>query len=95
MIFSIFGGRLGLWDLRDCRKGGGSCFWRGLCAWILRENLLRNGIGKAKSGGGIRSNEIVHYGKSLISIFQELFARIDKIVILAGGLRTKVSFYGV
>ena len=23
MIFSIFGGRLGLWDLRDCRGGGG------------------------------------------------------------------------
>ena len=28
------------------------------------------------------SPEIVHYGKSFISIFQEFFARIDKIFIL-------------
>ena len=36
---------------------------------------------------------IAHYEKSLISIFQEIFATIDK--ILAGGLHTGVSFYGV
>ena len=38
---------------------------------------------------------IAHYEKSLISIFQEIFATIDKILILAGGLYTGVSFYGV
>ena len=38
---------------------------------------------------------IAHYEKSLISIFQEIFATIDKILILAGGLHTGVSFYGV
>ena len=39
--------------------------------------------------------EIAHYGKSLFSIFQEFFARIDKILILAGRLHTRVSFYEV
>ena len=32
-------------------------------------------------------------GKNLISIFQEFFARNDKIFILGGGLHTRVSFY--
>ena len=31
--------------------------------------------------------------ESLISIFQDAFARIDKIFILAGVLHTRVSFY--
>ena len=39
--------------------------------------------------------EIAHYGKSLVSVFQEFFASINKIFILAGGLRTRLSFYGV
>ena len=37
--------------------------------------------------------EIVHYGKSLISVVQESFNSIDKIFILAGILDTKLSFY--
>ena len=32
------------------------------------------------------SCEAAHYGKSVISVFQELFASIDKIFILAGRL---------
>ena len=36
-----------------------------------------------------------YYGKSLISIFQEFFARNYKIFILAGGLHTRVLFYGI
>ena len=39
--------------------------------------------------------EIVHYGKSLISVFQQFFTIIDKIFILAGRLGTRLSFYGV
>ena len=30
-----------------------------------------------------------------MSIFQEFFASIDKILILTGGLGTRPSFYGV
>ena len=41
MIFSLFGSRLGLLHLRDCK---GACLWRRLCAWILWVN------------GGVRSN---------------------------------------
>ena len=38
---------------------------------------------------------VFNYGKSLISIFQEFFARINKVFILAGRLHTKVLFYEV
>ena len=36
--------------------------------------------------------EIAHYRKSWISVFQEFFAMIDKIFILAGIMDTTVSF---
>ena len=36
-----------------------------------------------------------HCGKSLISVFEGVFARIKKILILAGRLGTGLSFYGV
>ena len=41
------------------------------------------------------SCEAAHNGKSLISVFQEFFASIDKIFILAGGLGTGLPFYRV
>ena len=41
------------------------------------------------------SCEIAHNGKSLISVFQELSANINKNLILAGRLRTRLSFYEV
>ena len=41
------------------------------------------------------SCEIVHSGKNLIFLFQEVSASIDKAFILAGGLGTGLSFYGV
>ena len=41
------------------------------------------------------SFEIVHYRKSLISIFQEFFFSINKILIFAGTLGARPSFYGV
>ena len=53
MIFSLFGSRLGLLHLRDCK---GACLWRRLCAWILWVNVLRSVIGKTESGGGVKSN---------------------------------------
>ena len=39
--------------------------------------------------------KIAYYEKSLISIFQELFVSINKMFILAVGLGTGQSFYGV
>ena len=39
--------------------------------------------------------EIAPYGKSPISVFQEFFASIDKILILGAGLSTRLQFYGV
>ena len=41
------------------------------------------------------SCEIAHYGKSLISIFQEFFASTNKMSILWGRLGTRLSFYEV
>ena len=41
------------------------------------------------------SCEITHYGKSLISDFQEFFDSINKTSILAGGLGTTLSLYDV
>ena len=45
MIFTLFGGRLGLVHLRDCGER------------ILWGNLLKNVIGKAESGVDVRSNQ--------------------------------------
>ena len=39
--------------------------------------------------------EIAHYRKSLISVFQEFFASINKVFILAGRLGTRLLFYEV
>ena len=38
---------------------------------------------------------IVHYGKSLFSVFLEFFASVNKILIFAGRLDTRLSFYEV
>ena len=38
---------------------------------------------------------IAHYGRSLISAFQEFFASVNKTFILAGRLDTRLSFYEV
>ena len=55
-IFSHFGSRLGLLHLRDCK---GCCLWRRLFARILWGIVLRSGIGKTESGGGVRSNQFI------------------------------------
>ena len=39
--------------------------------------------------------EIVHYGKSSISVFQEIFASTDKIFISGGRIITRQQFYKV
>ena len=41
------------------------------------------------------SCEIAHYEQNLISVFQDLFAGINKTFILVGGLGTRLSFYEV
>ena len=41
------------------------------------------------------SCEIAHYGKNLISAFEEFFANIKKVCALAGALGTKLWSYGV
>ena len=43
----------------------------------------------------MQHSDTAHYGKSLTSVFQELFASINKIFILAEGLDTMLSFYKV
>ena len=39
--------------------------------------------------------EIAHNGKSIISVFQEFSASINKTFLLAGRLGTRLSFYEV
>ena len=41
------------------------------------------------------SSEIGCYWRFLISVFEEFFASIDKTLILAGGLGTRLSIYEV
>ena len=41
------------------------------------------------------SCEIAYYRKSLISVFQEFFASIKKILIMGGRLSTRLSFYEI
>ena len=41
------------------------------------------------------SCEVAHSGETLISVFQEFSSSIGKAFILAGGLGTGLSFYGV
>ena len=38
---------------------------------------------------------MAHYGKSLISVFQEFFTSLNKIFILAGRLGTRILFFEV
>ena len=38
---------------------------------------------------------MAHYGKNLISVFQQFFASVDKIIILAERLGTTLSFYEI
>ena len=42
-----------------------------------------------------KQEDIAHYGKSLISVFQQFFTIIGKIFILAGRLGTRLPFYEV
>ena len=41
------------------------------------------------------SCEIAHNGKSLVSVFQEISASINKTFSLAGGMSTRLSFYEI
>ena len=38
-------------------------------------------------------DKMVHYEKSLLSLFQAFFASIDNILVLAGKLGTRLTFY--
>ena len=49
----LFGSRLGLLHLRDCK---GASLWRKLCTWILWGNVLRSVIKRTESGSDVRSN---------------------------------------
>ena len=66
---------------------------------VLKKNPSRITIGRTIIHRVFETNssfprEIAHCGKSSISIFQEFFASVQKIFILAGGLRTRLSFHG-
>ena len=39
------------------------------------------------------SGEMVHYGESSISTFEQFFASIDKIFVLGGRLGTRLELY--
>ena len=39
--------------------------------------------------------EVPHYGKSLVSVFQEIFSVINTIFVLGGGMDTRLLFHGV
>ena len=62
-VYSLFGGRLGLRPLCDCKSG-----WvlRRLSAGILLGNMLGSVTGKTKSGGGIKSNQLKGGTKNII-----------------------------
>ena len=38
-------------------------------------------------------DKMVHYEKSLVSLFQTFFASIDNILVLGGKLGTRLTFY--
>ena len=38
---------------------------------------------------------VAHCGRDLVAIFRDFFASISGILILAGGMGTRLSFYGV
>ena len=58
-----------------------NCFQRQLLAGYLR--LMG------------RVSKVAHGGKSLISVFQEIFGSINKVFVLAGRSAARLSFYGV
>ena len=63
---------------------------------IVKEIRFEGIWGELESNKSLqRQSGIVHYGKSLISVFQTFLAGINKIFILAGRLVTRVSLYGV
>ena len=43
----------------------------------------------------LRLTLVAHYGKCLVSVFQEFFASVKKVFDLAGWLGTSASFYGL
>ena len=57
---------------------------------VSRDNHSQKNYGKLWF-----SCKIAHYGKGLNSFFQEFFASVNKMFILAGRLGNRVSFYGV
>ena len=62
MIFSLFGGRLGVLHLHDCDGGGeegGAVFGVDNVLEFCRGAYLEILIGKAESGGGVRSNQFI------------------------------------
>ena len=71
----------GIFDMFCCSS---SAAWF-LHGWSIECKWVREAV----------SCEIVHSGKSLISIFQEISSSISKAFILAGGFGTGLSFYGV
>ena len=81
---------------------------RGICAVLCGSGCGRRCGGHVQgafvvSCGGFRgiwgwlwfSCGVAHSGRSLISVFQDFFASIKKGFILAVGLGTALSFYGV
>ena len=58
MAFTLFGGRLGLLHLHDCRVAGGLSLERIMCLNFVGELTLGCG-GGGRGGGGVRSNRFM------------------------------------
>ena len=71
-------------------------------AKIVKRIMFEGVWGKLKQKSVPRDNHsqkissgIADYGKSLISVFQEVFASLENVFILAGTLGTRLSFYKI
>ena len=105
-LLTIYRGHL--WGL-ILAMGISCAIGRGICA-VQRGSGCGGRCGGACAGGGFMvgcgglrgiwgwlwfSCGVAHSGRSLISVFQDFFASINKNFILAVGLGTALSFYGV
>ena len=86
--------------------GGVKNFLKGICTWEYPKNTIsinkfeKRGLvldvklaynhGKNMWNNELFTCEIIQYGKSSISAFQQFFASIDKVLILWGRLSTRL-----
>ena len=80
------------WSYKNCLK---NYVWRGQDRVRGRKNVSRENRSQNLLDWLRCSCEIVHYGKILISVFEEVFASIKKILILPERSGTRLLLYEV